>query len=259
MSGVRSDPPSPTVQAPRASSPASTLQLLPDPSEVPVDEIRARLKSANVQDAYQAVEQSLLLKDPAQRRELLLESVCSAHLQVRQRGMVALVQEIGDDALPVIQGILVSDPEPDVRQWAAGELGKLSDKGSTELLLNAYRTGDSGMKLAAAGSLYRFGTPGPAAELLPGLAADLDRPDGADRKDAVDRIGSLQAPIAIPLLTRALRDSSGAVRAKAASALGNIDAPEIPALLEPLLKDPWMDTRDEAKGALEAYRRRHPK
>jgi hypothetical protein len=255
---ARSDLP-PTVNAPRASLPPSTVRLLPNPFNLPVDEIRIRMKSSNLEEAYHAVERIIDLKDPALKRELLLECVRSSHPQVREISLGGLVSVIGVDAVPVVQGILVSDPYPFVRKRAAELLGGLPDKGSSELLLDAYRTGEGGLKVAAAASLYRFGNPAPAAELLPLLAADLDSADGTVRKDTVELIGKLQAPIAIPVLTRALRDSSGDVRAEAATALGEVDAPEVPGLLEPLLKDPFVEVRDNAKDAIEAYRQRHPK
>jgi hypothetical protein len=256
---ARSDPPPPTVNAPRASLPPSTVRLLPNSFDLPVDEIRVRMKSSDVHEAYHAVERIIKLKDPALKRELLLECIRSSHPQVREIALGGLVEVMGDEAVPIVQGILVSDPERFVRRRAAELLGGLPDKGSTELLLDAYRTSEGGLKIAAASSLYRFGNPAPAAELLPLLAADLDSADGTVRKDAVERIGKLQAPMAIPVLTRALRDSSGDVRAEAATALGEIDAPEVPALLESLLKDPYIDARDNAKDAIEAYRQRHPK
>jgi len=256
---AQSDPWAPTGNAPGASLRPSTLPPLLDPLDLPVSEIRVRMRSSNVDESYEAVKLIINLNGPALKRELLLECLRSSHWQVRRSALVELISVMGDDAVPVVQGILQSDPEHIVRKRAAELLGRLPDKGSTELLLNAYRTGEDGLKVAAAASLYRFGSPGPAAELLPRLAATLDSPDGDLRKDAVERIGKLQAPIAIPALTRALRDSSGDVRAEAVTALGEIDAPEVPALLEPLLKDPYIDVRDNAKDAIEAYRKRHPK
>ena len=125
---ARSDPP-PTVNAPRASLPPSALRLLPDPFDLPVDKIRVRMKSSNVADAYQAVELIINLKDPALKRELLLECVRSSHPQVRQSALVGLVSVMGGDAVPVVQGILVSDPELFVRKWAAELLGGLPDRG----------------------------------------------------------------------------------------------------------------------------------
>ena len=258
---ARSNSSAPTMNAPIASQPSSTLRLLPDTFSLSVDEIRVRMNSSNADDTFQAVELIRNLKDPAAKRELLLECLRNTrlHPRIRQSAMVGLISVMGDDSIPVVQGILVSDPDVYLRKHAAEQLGILPDKGSTTLLLDAYRTGDGDLKLAAATSLYRFGIPGPAAELLPGLAADLDSSDGALRRDAVESIGKLQAPIAIPLLIRALRDSSGDVRAVATIALGEIDAPEIPSILEPLLKDPFVDVRDNAKDAIDTYRRRHSK
>jgi HEAT repeat protein len=256
---VQPDPSPSASSVPRAGRPPSTLGLLPEREDPTADEIRVRLKSSNLDQATEAVGLIVHLKDPAQKRELLFECLRSAQPWIRRKALVGLVSVMGRDAVPVVQSLLSSDPEPFVRSQAATLLGELPDKGSTELLLDAYRTGEENLQLAAAASLYRFGSPGPAAELLPGLAVNLDSPDGDVRKDAVVRIGRLQAPIAIPELTRALRDTSGIVRSEAASALGRIDAPEIPDLLAPLLKDPFVDVRESAQDAIEAYRKRHPK
>lgn len=258
---VRSDsllPPT-IVDASQARPSLSPLRLLPDPYDLPLEEIREKLKSPSARDVLRALEAIIKLSDVALKRELLLDCLRSTNYQVRRRAMTALVPVMGEDAIPVVQGVLLSDPMGLVREQAAELLGGLSDRGSTAMLLDAYRTGEGDLKVAAAASLHRLGDPAPASELLAVLAADLDSPDGAVRKDAVERIGRLQAPIALPVLARALRDSSGDVRSEAASALGDIDTPEIPALLAPLLKDPFVDVRESAQDAIDTYRKRHPK
>jgi HEAT repeat protein len=251
--------PSPTVNSPRPNLAPSSLQLLPDPLDQPADAIRARMKSSNVEDAYQAMDLIRQVKDSGLKRDLLLEGLHSSHWELRRNAMAGLVEEMGADAVPIVQGILASDAEISVRSYAAELLGGFPDKGSAELLMTSYRTGDDSLKVSSAAALYRLGNPAPAAELLPGMAADLDSPDGYVRKAAVDRIAKLQVPMAIPILARALRDSSGIVRAKAVIALGGLDAPEVPDLLEPLLQDSFIDARDNAKYTIDAYRLRHPK
>ena len=250
-------PASPVSQP--ASLSASKIYLLPDPYDLSLDEVRVLLKSDEFLKVLRGLEVILRLKDPALKREFLLDCVSNPHYEIRRRAMIALVPVMGDAAVPIVQSVLRSDPQTYLRREAAQLLGKLPDQGSTELLLDAYRDGEDDLKIAAAASLYRFGNPAPAAELLSRLMADLDNPDGSVRKEAVERIGTLKAPIAIPALTRALRDSSGDVRSEAASALGDIDTLEIVPLLEPLLKDPFADVRESAQDAIDSYRKRHPK
>jgi HEAT repeat protein len=125
--------------------------------------------------------------------------------------------------------------------------------------LGTFRESEGDLKAIAAGALYRLGHPGEAAELLPEISADLDKPDGTLRKEAVEQLSRLKAPIALPLLARAARDSNGDVRSEAASALGELDTAEVLPLLEALLRDPLADVRDSAKEAIDDYRARNPK
>jgi HEAT repeat protein len=217
------------------------------------------MKSAEFREVYKAMAAIEHFKDRALKRELLLEFLKCENHDIRRSAMHQLVALVGDDALPVIQDLLRSDPDDFIRVQAAEILGRLPDRGSLGLLLSSYRDGDSDLKIAAAASLSRLGHPGEALETLARLTATLDSPDGTTRKDAVEQIGRLRSPLAISVLARALRDSNGDVRVEAVSALGEIDTPEIIALVEPLLKDPFADVREYAQDVIDTYNQRHPK
>jgi HEAT repeat protein len=227
--------------------------------DVPIDEIRTLMKSNGLAELQRAVMGIGFLKDRALKRELLLELLHCSQQQVRRMALDQLASVGGEEVIQPLQDVLRNDSEPYFRALAAKHLGELPDKGTMALLLAAYQEADEDLKIAAAGSLYRYGHPGEVADLAPRLAADLDSPDGSVRKDAVRRLSRLQSPLTIPFLTRALRDSNGDVRSEAVSALEDLDTPELPSLLEPLLQDPYSDVREYAQDAIENYRKKHPK
>jgi hypothetical protein len=236
----------------------SDFHLLPDPNDIPLEEILRLMKCEGFRELYRALSGVENLKDRALQHRLYLELLHCPEHRIRQMALGHLASSGGADVVAALQETLRTDPEPYIRALAAQHLGTLPDQGTVVLLLSAYRDGDEDLKLAAAGSLYRFGHPGEVSELLPGLAAELDSPDGSVRKDAVERLSRLKVPDTIPLLTRALRDTNGDVRSGAADALGELDDPGIPSLLAPLLQDPLSDVRESAKDAVESYRKRHP-
>jgi HEAT repeat protein len=256
---VEGNPPLSPAATPALVRVPPDFHLLPDPYDLSVEEIRRLMKSGQFREVYQALSALGHVKDRALKRELILEFIKCDNPQIRRNAMHELVALTGNDAVPFVQDILRSDPENSIRREAAEVLGRLSDQGSVALLLTSYREGDSDLKIAAAASLYRFGHPGEAAETLTRLSAGLDHPDGSMRKEAVEQIGRLNTPLAIPILTRALRDPNGDVRIEAVGALGAIDAPGIVDLLEPLLKDPFADVREYTQDAIDTYRAKHPK
>ena len=233
-------------------------ELRSELNEVPLDEIRRLMKSTDFRDLCRALRGIERLLDLPLRRGLLVELLHCPLDQIRQMAMVRLALMGDADAVPPLQEVLQNDPQSYLRALAAEHLGTLPDRGTVALLLSAYRDGADDLKLTAAASLYRFGHPGEVSELLPRISSDLDSPDGSVRKDAVERLAKLKAPVTIPLLTRGVRDTNGDVRSEAASALGDLDDPGVPSLLEPLLKDPLSDVRETAQDALDSYRQRHP-
>jgi HEAT repeat protein len=228
-------------------------------SQVSLSEIRLLMKSANFREVLRAMDGIARLDDPALRRELFEELLHNRFAQIRQMTLERMAAFLGDQAVSPIQEALRSDPAPEIRSKAAELLGTLPDQGSTELLLGVFPESEGELQVAAAASLYKLGHPGEATQVLRRLEGELRSPDGAVRRDAVESLQKLGAPITLPLLMRAIHDTNGDVRSGAASALGELDLPEVLPILEQLLQDPYPDVRDSAKDAIEGYRDRHSK
>src|SRR5262249_38931277 len=91
---------------------------------------------------------------------------------------------------------------------------------------------------------------GPAAELLPRLAADLGHADGGVRREAINYIIRLELPASVPLLLKCAHDTNGDVRIEAARGLSMFDSPELASGLAKLLPDPDQNVVETAENAL---------
>lgn len=149
--------------------------------------------------------------------------------------------------------ILLSDPDPRVRQAAAYSVGRSlvdADRPVLEpaLVQAAQPQNPAELREAAIWSLGQIG--GPAAERR--LRAALNDPDARVKRTAVEKLGEQKVRAAVPELMRLLADPKGeaAVRVAAATALGAIgDSRAVNPLLV-ALKDDNVYVRGEAEKAL---------
>jgi len=177
--------------------------------------------------------------------------------QVRRSSIHLLQQALGPDAVaPLFQESLRIDPDVEVRESVAFQLGTHGAPGTIEALLQAFQKDELRIQVACASGLFDLGQAGPAAQLAPRIAARMDSPDGAVRREAVDLLSQFRGPQALPTLTRALGDSNGDVRLSAVNALYNSEDPQALPLLEPLLSDPVAAVRDAVKTLIEELKSR---
>lgn len=245
-------PPAAPVQLP-APAKVEPEYALSDSAPLPLEEIRRLLRSSQTGDhwnAYQAIQR---MAKGALKNELMMDLLKSPDDQIRRGALWLLRDNLGVlAAAPVCQEFLRSDPSAEVREVAARTLGYDDSPGSVETLLRAFqKDGDFSVQVACAASLNDLGQPGPAAQLIPRLAAALESADGALRREAMEHLSQLHSPQATPVLLRALRDSNGDVRLEALSALSDLEDAQILALVEPLLSDPVPAVRSYAKQMVE--------
>ena len=120
---------------------------------------------------------------------------------------------------------LLTDPCEEVRTAAAESLERLEGIGSLPEVLEALKKGDLGTKVRALYALGRIG----GEEVLPALVYCASRPEEDIRSVAVEVLGVLGLPGALPVLQERLKDSNPAIRAKAIAALGNFKPPALAA------------------------------
>lgn len=252
------------VEPPPVSPAAAAVPIaIPEPpareyevqsEETPtVEELRKLMNGKDVWRAYQVLQR--MVNSPI-KTQLLRELIGNKEAQVRRAVLYMLQEALGaEPAAPLIQECLRTDPAPEVREAAAQQLGYQDATGNVEALLQAFQKEEFRVQVACASALADRGQEGPAAQLVPRLAALMDSPDGAIRRQAVESIGRLRCPQSMPLLTRALRDTNGDVRLEAMNSLWNNEDPALLGLLEPLLNDPVQEVRNTAKTFLDDAKR----
>jgi HEAT repeat protein len=243
-----------------SGSPASKADAAPSYTYhfLTLDQIRALIRSDRRDEWWQATLAVSCLVDPALKKELLLELISCKDDQIRVNTLAELKQTIGKDSVPVLQNALRTDKARWVRSDCAAMLGELGGEGTVEVLLQAVHDEDDRVRLSSAAALSRLGHPGPAADLIAPFTSQLDDPDGAVRRRAVEDLSSLRSPLALPALLRAVRDPSGEVRAAAARGLGSVGGSGVIPVLEGLLEDPVSGVAEDAKDALESLRAPKP-
>lgn len=177
--------------------------------------------------------------------------------QIRRATAHLLQETLGADAAaPLFQEALRSDPDADVREAVASMLGDHEAPGNLEALLQAFQKDELRIQVICAAAMNDLGHAGPAAQMVSRIAARLDSPDGAVRREAAELLYRLRSPQALPALTRALGDSNGDVRLEAVNALYDLQDPQTLSLLEPLLNDPVAAVRNVVKGLVEELKSR---
>lgn len=136
---------------------------------------------------------------------------------------------------------LLKDKAPEVRAAAAQAIERLEGVSSLDEILLSLKKGDTGTKLRA---IYALGLIGGEKVVAP-LIYCAGRQEEVIRSVAVEILGSLAPPAALPLLLERLDDSVAAIQARAIAALSRFPAtPELFGRLRPFL------TADD--GSLEA-------
>lgn len=136
---------------------------------------------------------------------------------------------------------LLKDPVPGVRSAAAQAIEKLESVSSLEEILHALKTGDTGSRV---GAIYALGEIG-GEKVIPPILYCAGRPEVDIRSAAVEVLGKLRIPSAVPMLVERLNDQHEAVQARAIAALRNY--PASPEVLNKLRT--YLDSSD---GSLEA-------
>jgi HEAT repeat protein len=251
-----------TAAAPAAATPAVDVplpeKLAPEYEVVPLDrptveEIRKLIQSGDGWRAFQVLQR--MVKCPL-RDELTKELLRNKDPQIRRAVLQMLQDSLGNEAAgPICRECLRSDPSVEVRERAAQCLRANQTAETIAALLEAFQKDELRVQLICAASLNTIGQPGPASQLIPRYAAMLESPDGALRREAVESLGYLRSPQTLPLLARALGDTSGDVRLEAVNGLYDyLDQPQVVALVEPLVNDPVAAVRDAAKDLIESAR-----
>jgi HEAT repeat protein len=162
--------------------------------------------------------------------EELLTALASGDDGRAEEAALALIR-MGDDALPIVRGLL-SSPDVDSRWWATRTIGQIDSAEAVAALADQCADLDPDVRACAVFALgtYREW----AAEAVPILIEKLADPSvyvGQMAADSLARIG----PPATPTLIKALQDGSTTVRGRAARALAQLaDKSSIPALIASL-------------------------
>jgi HEAT repeat protein len=140
---------------------------------------------------------------------------------------------------------LLRDELPEVRSAAAEAIERLEGVATLDEILLSLKKGDRGTRIKA---LYSLGAIG-GERVLPPLVYCARRPEDDIRSVAVDVLGSLALPSALPVLLERLDDRVEAIQARAIAGLGNFEAThELCGRLRPFLEAD--DGSREAEAAL---------
>jgi HEAT repeat protein len=139
---------------------------------------------------------------------------------------------------------LMQDPVPEVRIRAAKALGNIGGLEAVESLLGALRDTNRWSTLRIADILSGLGQ----AAVAP-LLQEFPRLPPLARVPAIDILGRLRSPEAVPLLVSLLADADENARARAAHSLGVVGDPRAAPDLMRALEDPaWPVRAMAAKG-----------
>ena len=246
----------PIAENPIPERPAPEYEIQGEEERPTVEELR-KLVQGEINDVWRAYSVlSKMVKCPL-KSELVRTLFRHRDKQIRRAAGYLLQETLdADAAAPLFQESLRSDPDAEVREAVASMLGSLEAPGTLEALLQAFQKDELRIQVACAAALNGLGEAGAAARLVPQIAARMESPDGAVRREAAELLSRLNSPQALPALMRALGDSNGDVRLEAVNALYNIDDPQTLSLLEPLLNDPIAAVREAVKSLVEELKSR---
>ena len=115
---------------------------------------------------------------------------------------------------------LLKDADPDVRATAARSIEHLEVSCDINEILHALKTGDTGTRIGAIHALGEIG----GEKVVAPLIYCAGRPEADIRAAAVEMLGCLAEPSALPVLLERLDDQNTAVRTRAIAALSNFPA-----------------------------------
>lgn len=130
---------------------------------------------------------------------------------------------------------IAKSPHSEVRRAAVETLGRLGNRSSVPVLLDALADGDAAVRALATRALRRIGD----ARLIPALVGMLSDSDAAVRMATVEALRGFKDPRAVTALIAALSDHEPSVRAMATRKLASLkDLSSATAALVQLLRDP---------------------
>ena len=112
---------------------------------------------------------------------------------------------------------LLKDADPDVRATVARSIEHLEVACDINEILHSLKTGDTGTRIAAIHALGKIG----GEKVIAPLVYCAGRPEADIRSAAVEMLGRLAEPAALPVLIERLDDQNTAIQARAITALGN--------------------------------------
>ena len=115
---------------------------------------------------------------------------------------------------------LLKDADPDVRATAARSIEHLEVSCDINEILHSLKTGDTGTRIAAIHALGEIG----GMKVIAPLIYCVSRPEDDIRAAAVEMLGRLAEPSALPVLLERLDDQNTAIQSKTITALSNFPA-----------------------------------
>ncbi|MFA5975079.1 MAG: HEAT repeat domain-containing protein [Elusimicrobiota bacterium] len=144
---------------------------------------------------------------------------------IREQAVVRMAQK-GFGVVQALTSILSDLAKPGLAS-VAKVLGRVGDRRSIPVLIQAAKFGDDDLRTAAVWALTQFREP----EILPALLSEVERPHPTIQSYLAYVLGSYQDSRVIPVLAKLARHSSREVAFHAAYALGETgDQEAIPAL-----------------------------
>lgn len=219
----------------------------------PVERMRALIKSSFDWQAFRDATRDLT--DRETKMMLAKEALAGRNHQAIYWALMLLGDLKGRDSAEILEGVLKAHPADDVGSVAAGSLGTIGDPGSMAALNEATQSKNRSVQISSADSLKKMGYAAPAEALMSRFVREFESPDGSIRRTAVESMGELDAPAALPSLMRALKDVNGDVRLAAIQAIQSVGGLNLLEILGPLLNDPNPEVALQVKELVEDLRK----
>lgn len=164
---------------------------------------------------------------------------------------LAAVRALSDlrerSAIPALEGMVVNDPDAEIRRSAAGALGELSAARSLDPLARALSDRDPDVQRQAAEAI---GNLDEISKAPPALVRAAASPDRELRRRAIRTLGRIGDPATAQTLADRLTDEDKDVRLSAVEGLGEMKLPSTIASLTRALNDRDPEVRRAAAEAL---------
>ena len=219
----------------------------------PVDRMRGLIKSSQNWDEFREV--TALLPDRATKLQLAKEALAGDNPYAISWAMMLLRELKGRESAELLEGVLKTHRQNDIRATAADALGDVRDPGSLGPLTDALESKSRNVKISSAGALKKMGYAAPSAALMETLVREFESTDGSIRRTTVEWMMELDAPAALPTLMRALKDVNGDVRMAAIDALQAVEGLNYLEILGPLVDDPNPDVARRARDFVEEFKK----